>query len=383
MTTPIRILLIDDDAVDRMAVSRALAASDLRYELVEAADGATGLAHAGGATFDCVLLDYRLPDVDAFDLLRDLQSPEGGRQAVMMLTGETDREIALRLMRTGALDHLDKGRLTPSGLARAIRYATARRGFLEELEAARRDAEAKSAALDILNRQKSLLFSIIAHDLRNPFQLLLGLADLLSTSVAQHDDAAIERRAQGIRQAAAQAHALMEGLFSWASLQMDSVDVALEDVALADVIDEAVDGCRGAAREKGVGLVLADGGLHVLANRDMLATILRNLVSNAIKFTPAGGEVGVRAGADGDGAGARVTIAVADTGVGMSGETLDGLFRIDRRTTTIGTAGERGSGLGLLLCRDLAERLGSALHVESAPGRGTSFRFDLPGATLA
>lgn len=382
MPTLTRILLIDDDAVDRMTVRRALAASDLRYELVEAADGATGLARAAEATFDCVLLDYRLPDVDAFDLLRDLQSPEGGRQAVMMLTGEADPEIALRLMRTGALDHLAKGELTPSGLARAIRYAKARRGFVEELEAARADAEAKSAALDMLNRQKSLLFSIIAHDLRNPFQLLLGLSDVLSTSVAKRDDAAIERRAQGIRQAASQAHALMEGLFSWASLQMDSVDVVLEDLALAGLVDEAVDGCRGSAREKGVGLTIEDRGLHVRANRDMLATILRNLVSNAIKFTPTGGGITVRAETV---AGARVAITVADTGVGMSPEALGDLFRIDRRTTTIGTAGERGSGLGLLLCRDLAERLGSALDVESEAGRGTSFRLTLPGAgaTLA
>lgn len=380
MTTLTRILLIDDDAVDRMTVRRALAASDLRYELVEAADGAAGLARAGEAAFDCVLLDYRLPDVDAFDLLRDLQSPEGGGQAVMMLTGEADPEVALRLMRTGALDHLAKGELTPSGLSRAIRYATARRGFLAELEAARRDAEAKSAALDMLNRQKSLLFSIIAHDLRNPFQLLLGLSDMLSTSVSKRDDAAIERRAQGIRQAASQAHALMEGLFSWASLQMDSVEVTVEDIALAGLIDEAVNGCRDAAREKGVGLTIEDRGLHVTSNRDMLAAVLRNLVSNAIKFTPTGGEIAVRAEGD-----AQVTIAIADTGVGMSADALANLFRIDRRTTTIGTAGERGSGLGLLLCRDLAERLGSALAVESEAGRGTTFRLRLPGApaTLA
>ena len=372
MPTLTRILLIDDDAVDRMTVRRALASSDLRYELVEASDGATGLAQACEAAFDCVLMDYRLPDVDAFELLRDLQSPECGKQAVMVLTGESDPDVAVRLMRAGALDHLAKGELSPSGLARAIRYARARRGFVEELEAARAAAEAQTAALDVLNRQKNLLFSIIAHDLRNPFQLLLGLSDVLSTGVARRDDAVIERRAQGIKQAASQAHALMEGLFAWANLQMDSVEVALEELDLGEVIAESIAACRDVATEKGVALRVEAGGVRVLSNRDMLATILRNLVGNAIKFTPAGGEIVVRA-EDGP----RVTLVVADTGVGMSPQALGNLFRIDRRTTTIGTAGERGSGLGLLLCRDLAERLGSELGVDSELGRGTTFRLGL------
>lgn len=373
MTTPTRILLIDDDEVDRMTVRRALAASGLDYALVEAADGRTGLARAREGGFDCVLLDYRLPDVDAFDLLRDLQAPEGGRQAVMMLTGDADPEVAVQLMRAGALDHLAKGELTPSGLARAIRYATARRGFLGELESARRDAEAKSAALDMLNRQKSLLFSIIAHDLRNPFQVLLGLSEVLGSAVAKRDDAAIERRARGINQAARQAHDLMEGLFNWASLQMDSVDVALEDLSLADVVEAATGSVREQAAGKGVQILIEDGGRRVLANREMLATILRNLVSNAIKFTPSGGRIVIAARGAGP-----VEIVVTDSGIGMSAERLAGLFRLDRRTTTTGTAGERGSGLGLLLCRDLAERLGTTLNVASEPGRGTAFSFSLP-----
>ncbi len=374
MPTPIRILLIDDDEVDRMTVRRALSAADLHHELVEAADGATGFGLAQAGEYDCVLLDYRLPDVDAFDLLRDLQSPEGGRKAVLMLTGEADPEVAVKLMRAGALDHLAKSELSPSGLARAIRYAKARRGFVAELETARRDAEEKSAALAMLDRQKSLLFSIIAHDLRNPFQVLLGLSDVLSRAVADRDHAAIERRAQGIHQAARDAYELMEGLFNWASIQMDSVDVALESLAVADVVAAATGSCREAASAKGVAIVVEDRGLKVMAHRDMLATIIRNLVGNAIKFTPAGGNIVVAAEGRGDGT---VALGIADTGVGMSPDLLAGLFRLDRRTTTPGTAGERGSGLGLLLCRDLAERLGTALEVESAAGEGTTFRFAL------
>lgn len=371
MTASVRILLIDDDEVDRTAVRRALARSGLTHEVVEASDGGSGLLLAQGETFDCVLLDYRLPDVDTFDLLPMLLAPEGGKQTVLMLTGETDQEVALRLMRAGALDYLEKREMTPSILARAIRYAKARQGFVAELASAHRAAEEKSVALDTLNRQKTLLLSIIAHDLRNPFQAILGLSDVLSRAVASKDQAAIERRAQGIRDAAGQAYSLMESLFAWADMQMNSTTVDLEDVDLDEVAAEIVDGAREAASAKAIVLQNQCGGLHVCAHRAMLATVLRNLVSNAIKFTFPGGQVAIV----GRPVGAGVQVSVSDTGVGMTPDRTADLFRLDRRTTSNGTAGERGSGLGLLLCRDLVERMGSELTVHSVPGEGTRFSF--------
>jgi two-component system sensor histidine kinase/response regulator len=374
MTAPSKILLIDDDAVDRASVRRALGTTTLVHDIVEAFDGTTGLTLAKSQTFDCVLLDYRLPDVDTFELLATLISSEGGNQAVIMLTGEADPEVALRLMRAGALDYLSKMELAPASLARAIRYAKARRHFLSELKKARQDAEAKSLALDALNRQKSLLFSIIAHDLRNPFQVLIGLSNVLSQAVAARDHASVERRAQGIREAATQAYSLMEGLFAWASLQMDSVEVALGDVDLENLALEIARNAAEEAANKGIMVRVECNGLRVRGHRDMLAAVLRNLVSNAIKFTLPNGVISISAARSND----SIDIAVSDSGVGMTPNVVADIFRLDRRTTTIGTAGERGSGLGLLLCRDLVERQGSELTVKSVLGRGTSFRFFLP-----
>ncbi|WP_342112108.1 hybrid sensor histidine kinase/response regulator [Methylobacterium sp. SI9] len=374
MTPPTRILLIDDDAVDRAAVRRALAKSGLAHTLTEAAGGEDAERLASEGTFDCVLLDYRLPGIDTFALLRTLLAAEGEARAVLMLTGEADPDLATRLMRAGALDYLDKAEVTPSGLARAIRFAEARRAFQAELAAARREAEAKSLELDTLNRQKSLLFSIIAHDLRNPFQALLGLSQVLGKAVAARDPASIERRANGIHEAATQAYALLESLFSWASLQMDTMAVTLTDVDLGTLASEVMHGAAEAAADKGLSLEASCERTVVRAQRDMLATVLRNLVSNAIKFTLPGGTITVAARRQGD----EVEISVADTGVGMPPGKVDDLFRLDRRTTTNGTAGERGSGLGLLLCRDLVERQGGVLTVRSSVNRGTTFRFRLP-----
>jgi len=377
MPTLSRVLLIDDDGVDRAAVRRALKSSNLVYTLTEAVDGKSGLEAARREAFDCVLLDYRLPDVEAFELLAALIAPEGGRQAVIMLTGEVDQELAVRLVRAGALDYLTKVDASPSNLARAIRYAKARRGFVDELEKAREDAEEKSRALANLNRQKTMILSIIAHDLRNSFHVLLRLSQTLASAAATKDPAFVEVRAQALSEAAGQAHTLMEGLFSWASVQMDSRGAEAGSVNIEAIARECIAGFRQRAAEKDIALGADCGGLRVHGHAGLIAAMLRNLVGNAVKFTPPRGRVSIAARARGE----TVEIAVSDTGVGMTSEQSASLFKIDKRTSTPGTAGERGSGLGLLLCRDLAELQGSRLEVDSEPGRGTTFRFRLPRTT--
>lgn len=375
MTTLTRILLIDDDKVDRTMVRRALEKSDIKHDLVEAPDGANGLHYAKEQTFDCVLLDYHLPDVDALELLTFLQSPEGGAQAVLMLTGEADQEIATRLMRAGALDYLSKDEVTPSRLARAIRYAQARWECLAELKTARREAEARSLVLDTLNREKAFLTSIIAHDLRNSFQVLISLSNILRRAVSTKNIASIESCAQSIEGSATQAYALMQSLFAWASLQMDATAISLVDVDLEEIARETVRGAATAATEKSISLFVDCTGIQVRAHHDMLAAVLRNLVTNAVKFTLPGGKVTIAAGLRSD----LVEIEVTDTGVGMPPNKVSDLFKLDQRTSTKGTAGEPGSGFGLLLCRDLVERLGAELTVCSAVDHGTTFRFVLAG----
>jgi len=375
MTNPDRILLIDDDKVDRTMVRRALEKSGLQHELVEASDGTNGLRCVKEQAFDCVLLDYHLPDVEALELLTVLQSPEGGGQAVLMLTGETDQEIAIRLMRAGALDYLTKDEVTPSRLARAIRYAQARRECLAELKTARREAEERSLVLETLNREKVFLTSIIAHDLRNFFFPLLGLSTILRGAISTRNIATIESCAQGIEGSAAQAYALMESLFAWASLQMDTTTISLVDVDLEGIARETVRDAAAAATKKSISLVVNCTGIQVRAHRDMLAAVLRNLVTNAVKFTLPGGNITITACLRND----VVDIEVTDTGVGMPPNKVSDLFKLDQRTSTNGTAGERGSGFGLLLCRDLVERFGSELTVCSAVNHGTTFRFVLAG----
>jgi signal transduction histidine kinase len=372
LTTPTRVLLIDDDAQHRCAIDAALAGANLIYSLVEAHTAQSGLIAAAQESFDCVLLDCELADVDVSELLARLTSAEGGRQAVIALTGEIEPDAAVALLRAGAVDSISRQEADGRTLARAIRYAKARRGFVIELQAAREDAEAKSHALDRLNRQKTLILSIIAHDLRNPFQVLLGMSRSLSDGAEE----ATARRAAGLHEAAGQAHGLLESLFSWASLHMDARASEMERIGVDALFGDCVRALQERADAKGVKLEAPPAGLSVRSQEDGTAAILRNLSANAIKFTAAGGGVTLSAARRQDG----IALCVTDTGVGMDEAQTAALFQLENRATSAGTAGERGAGLGLLLCRDLAEWIGGVLEVESRLGEGTTFRLVLPEA---
>ncbi len=376
MTPPTRILLIGDRAEERAAVTAALAGSNLDFTLVEAVDAAAGLAVAKGDGFDCVLLGGGLPDVELSDFVGLLASADGGRQAVITLTDDSDAELTAALLRAGALDSIPQREANAHSLARAIRYAQARRGFVIELQAAREDAEAKSRAFDRLNRQTTLILSIIAHDLRSPFQVLLGMSEMLVSEAQRGDIAATARRAGIVYEASAQAHGLLESLFAWASLHMDArADNA--PFAVEALFQDCVRAMQERAEAKGVRLEAQATDARVLAQEAAAAAILRNLVANALKFTDAGGSVTLSA-ARRDG---RIALCVTDTGVGMSEAQTARLFQLENRSSAAGTAGERGAGLGLLLCRDLADWIGGALEVESQLGQGATFRLILDAAT--
>ena len=373
MPLPTRILLIDDAEADRAAICVALAGSNLNYTLIGRGDAASGRAAAALENFDCVLLDGDLPGVDLPELLTHLTSSDGGSQAVIVLSGDGEADDALALLRAGALDSISRRDANPHNLARAIRYAKARRGFVIELQAARQDAEAQSQALDRLNRQTTLILSILAHDLRNPFQVLLGMSRTLAQSANPDDPLA--RRAAGVYEAAHQAHGLMESLFAWANLHMDA-RAEPTPVEVSALFVDCLNGLSERAEAKGVRIVAHPGDACVLVQSDAAAAILRNLVANALKFSPAGASVVLSARSHRE----RVSISVADSGVGMSEAQIAGLFQLESRATSAGTAGERGAGLGLLLCQELAEWIGGALEVESRLNHGTTFRLNLPAA---
>ncbi|MDX2223849.1 MAG: PAS domain-containing protein [Rhodospirillaceae bacterium] len=242
----------------------------------------------------------------------------------------------------------------------------------------------KTAELEQLNLQKDKLFSIIAHDLKGPFNSVLGFAGLLAAKARTLPPEKIAEYANLVYDSATSVHDLLDNLLAWASVQMRDVTLRVGTIDLCQVVDASLFPLRPMAAEKRVAVVNRVSGLMIDADENMIRIVLRNLISNGIKFTPAEGTVEVSAEpiagtTDADGVFA-VEITVRDSGVGMTPAFAADLFNFGRKVSQVGTRGERGTGLGLYLCRDIISRHGGTLTVDSTVGRGTAFRFTLPAA---
>jgi signal transduction histidine kinase len=223
---------------------------------------------------------------------------------------------------------------------------------------------------------RDMFFSIIAHDLRNLLQYLLLSADTLHNQYDSFDE---ERKRDYIRRfynSSYQISGLLENLLAWAQSQRGMIEYYPEKIDIGALTAENIELLKENARKKGVAIcsVIAPG-IFVFADRNMIRTVIRNLLANGIKFTNAGGEVKVSASQTG----AWVEIIVSDTGIGMNAEEVAGLFKIERRQGKPGTANEKGSGLGLILCKEFVLENKGTIEGASEPGKGSSFRVKLPG----
>ncbi|MEQ8505697.1 MAG: ATP-binding protein [Rhodospirillales bacterium] len=249
------------------------------------------------------------------------------------------------------------------------------RADVTELRAAQKEIQVQRDELAKLNTQKDRFFAIIAHDLRSPFSNLLGFSEVIRTQTKTLTPEQVSEYVSVVNRTAEQAYNLLVDLLDWSRLQLDRMDFEPEALDLEQVINQNMDQMLLMAGAKQISITREiDRALRVRADAQMVNTILRNLVDNAIKFTPDKGTVTVRAHRR-DSFG---LIEVTDTGVGMPSSKLEQLFRLDMKTSTKGTRGETGTGLGLQLCKEMVERLGGELMVESTQGQGTSFRFTLP-----
>lgn len=237
------------------------------------------------------------------------------------------------------------------------------------------DLEVTRDELQRLNNQKDKFFSIIAHDLKSPFNALLAYSSMLATGVGGFEKDKIEEYSSAVNESAQRVFRLLENLLDWSRMQMGGLSFDPGPVELNTIIDDNVKLYEAIAKNKSVELnVRLKDQLVAFSDPHIVNTVIRNLINNAIKFTPEGGHVTVSAERNGEWA----NVFVIDTGVGMTSKKIEKLFDLGENTSTTGTAGEAGTGLGLQLCKDLAEKQGGQIHVESTEGKGSVFRFTLP-----
>jgi signal transduction histidine kinase len=236
--------------------------------------------------------------------------------------------------------------------------------------------ESEKRLRDLLN-EKDKFFSIIAHDLKSPMSGLLLLSRMLADNPESFTPEELQEATNTMFKSSEQLYALLENLLHWALMQQGMVDFSLRPKSLQDLVHASMESLRSVSGQKGIALQsLVSEKIMARVDVPMISTVLRNLISNALKFTDRGGSVIVSASRNFD----MVKVVVKDTGMGMGQDSLDQIFTLEKKKVVPGTQGETGTGLGLVLCKEFIEKHGGQIWLKSEPGLGTTVFFTLPAA---
>lgn len=356
------LILIAEDIPKNMEVVCSIL-RNAGYRMAMAGNGRQALKMVSNVKPDLILLDIMMPEMDGFEACRHLKKdPETKDIPIIFLTAKTDTIDIVKGFKLGAVDYITK----------PFRGA-------ELLSRVKTNLELKFSreALKELNATKDKFFSIIAHDLKDPLQFLLLSADSLYNHYDSFDETKRKDYIHRFYNNSQQLSALLENLLVWALSQSGVIKIKPGKIDIGALAAESIDLLIGNAQKKDIALSSQIGpGIFACADKNMIRTVLRNLISNAVKFTSPGGEVKVNASTSTKGD--QLEISVSDTGVGINAQDITGLFRIDVKKNTPGTAKEKGTGLGLILCKEFVEKNNGSIKVTSTPGKGSCFTFTLP-----
>ena len=351
-----RILIVDNEPINLQVLTNYLVLEG--YHITPAPDGLEALAAIRkGEAFDLVILDVMMPRVSGFEVCRQIRRFYPATELpIIILTAKNQLTDLAAAFGSGANDYLPKPFAKTELLARVKTH-------LQLVEMRR------------LNASKDKFFSIISHDLRSLFSALLGSSEILTTKSDLLSRDQLRETAQHIDNLAKNIYGLLVNLLAWSRLQAGRLTYQPLRVDLKKLVERNVALFSGAAATKAVRLITAiETEMYAYIDQSMIDTVIRNLISNALKFTRAGGEVMISACPKGD----FIAVTVSDTGVGIDPADLDKLFQVDVHHSTAGTAQEKGTGLGLNLCKEMVEKNGGQIRIESQAGRGTSVIFTVP-----
>lgn len=358
MTKRFRLLVVDDDLVDRLAIRRAVEHSDLETEIVEATTAGEALALLPSG-FDCLLLDHDLPDVTGTELTRRLRDA-GDHTPVLLVTGKHDEDLLQQAIDAGITDFFPKSDVSPRRIALRIRFAI--RIGLAEAESARSLDAANQAA-----RARDDVLAVVSHDLRNPLHAIGLACDGLRSEVSE--DA--QRYLGAIERACQRAERLISDLLEASAIENGALTLSRAPVDAAAIVRQATADHELLARETGgkITAKLPDGSTLVSADRDRVLQVLGNLIGNALKHAR-GAPIEISLERNGS----HAVIAVRDQGPGIADAELPHVF--DRYWH--GRSKKGGAGLGLAIAKGIIDAHGGKIVVASQKGAGAEFSFTLP-----
>ena len=365
----IKVLAVDDSRTARNYVCDLL--RQYQFQVVDAKTGEEALdVLKEHEDIRLIITDHNMSGMSGVDFVKEVRRTFPDRKhAIIGMSTSGSRSLSARFLKHGADDFLNKPFLREEFFCRVSRNVE----LLERIE----DTTTKHEELSALNDQKDRFLSIIGHDLKGPFNAILGFSEVLATSIDKLDREKIISYAEYVHSASARAENILSDLLEWSHAQTGMAKCNPEPMSISETVDDALAFCRPQALAKGMEFVFDEPGNWVgYADSRMIDLVLRNLVSNAIKFSPKGAQIEVSFSHRGS----MIAISVIDHGVGMDQKTLSGLFRIDNRISSAGTEGEEGTGLGLHLCKTFVELNGGEIDVTSVPGHGSTFTFTVVDA---
>jgi len=373
------ILVVDDQPTNLKVMAGVLSEE---YTLSIANNGINALKMLEKRIPDLILLDIMMPEMDGYEVCRRLKENEKTKDIpVIFLTAKTEIEDVVKGFEYGAVDYIFKPFHTTEMKVRVRNHLNLFHSKNEikqmnqKLLEAQEDLKKVNSLLEISNQEKDKFFSIIAHDLKSPFNSILGFSEILKEEINNLDQNAIVEYAGIINYSTRQTLQLLENLLHWARMKQGRMEYLPKNLALSEITEEVLGLVKENARQKNIFLINnVPLETQVFADENMLKTILRNLIVNSIKFTNSGGVVEITSMINNN----QIQISVSDTGVGISKQNLEKLFLIGTSFTTRGTDHEKGTGLGLLLCKELVEKHSGRIWAESEINSGTIFHFTVP-----
>jgi len=358
------LLIVDDNPQNLQVLGKIL--QETGYKVSIAMNGVQALDYVQKKLPDLILLDMMMPEMDGLETCEHLKKDASTRDIpVIFITALVDTENIVNGLEAGAVDYITKPFNETELLARVKTHLALKKAQQDLKEA---------------NATKDTFFSIIAHDLKNPFGALITLSDVLVKDYDFLDDEKRKELIQIISDSSDNIYKLLENLLNWSRMQTGGIEWRPENIDLHKLADDNVSLLKTAAENKNITLASDfDTDTAVFADVEMITMVFRNLITNAVKFTPKGGEIRITSKTLGN----LEEIAISDTGVGISEDDIKKLFRVDEKHSTRGTEREKGTGLGLILCKEFIEKNGGEIRVESEPGKGSTFKFTLPEANKA
>jgi len=365
------ILVVDDNATNLKVLVNYL--KEYGFRLIMANDGASVWKRLAVAQPDLILLDVMMPDMDGFEVSRRLKADEKTAHIpIIFMTALAGEEDKVKGFEVGAIDYVTKPLQQREVLVRVMTHL--------QIQAQTKKLQAQALELAKLNANKDRFFSIVAHDLKSPFLPLIGNLELITELAHTLPLEDIIKMSGSSHRAAKKIYHLLENLLQWAQIQLGGMKYRPTDFYLQPLVQQLIEVFDNVAAIKAITLIdQIPADLIVHGDTNMTNTIIRNLINNALKFTPPNGRVIITAKNHPTTA-KMIEIAVSDSGVGISETDQQKLFRLDITHSTAGTDHERGTGLGLIICKEMVESHGGQIGMTSKLGQGTTVFFTLAQA---